>query len=468
MSRRDGIVCWGVLAAVVGAMAACQKYSAKPLTEEAIEQRLAMPTTEELRKEVAGVQNPLMPKVEVDLEAGVTPESAGAIAVAHNPTVQAQRDALLGAEAALLQARILPNPQVTGSADVPFGPKSGGEVVAYGVGLDWEWTSLITRDARVESAKAGEEEVRLDIVWKQWQAAEGAKTAVYDVVALREQLKLTEALAKREAGVAEQARRALALHDMTGPEASAAASAAEDAAVTVATTKRDLEDAELGLNQALGFPPEARVAIDESVGLPREIMPPAEKALLGRMEKRRIDLVSLQRGYESQEEAVRGAILGQFPKISLGISNTRDYGDFLTLGPALTIDLPIFDRNQGNIASTRATREQLYDEYVARVFEGRSAVVRAVRLIRALNEVVEKTEAEVETLRKLVDVEEEALKNGNLDAATYFAAAVNLSQKQVDLIKLRQDLVHAEISLEIAAGTVLPIVPGPTTGEGGE
>ena len=221
-------------------------------------------------------------------------------------------------------------------------------------------------------------------------------------------------------------------------------------------------------NQALGFPPDAVVKIDADFRLPTQIVPPADATVLANPDKRRIDLVSLRRGYESQEETVRAAILAQFPKISLGITNTRDYGDFLTLGPALTIDVPIFDRNQGVIAAARATRQQLFDEYIARVFEARSSIVRATTLIRSLNEVIKAEDTEVQMLRTFVEEDEKALKMGNLDTATYYTAAVNLSQKQLDLVKLRGDLLHAHVSLEIAAGSVLPIEQGPATREGNE
>ena len=40
----------------------------------------------------------------------------------------------------------------------------------------------------------------------------------------------------------------------------------------------------------------------------------------------------------------------------------------------MTLDLPIFDRNQGQIAIGETTRQQLFDEYIARVAEARSQV----------------------------------------------------------------------------------------------
>ena len=45
-----------------------------------------------------------------------------------------------------------------------------------------------------------------------------------------------------------------------------------------------------------------------------------------------------------------------------------------TQGYEVTVDIPVFDRNQGQIAIAKATRQQLFDEYAARVAEARSQV----------------------------------------------------------------------------------------------
>ena len=41
----------------------------------------------------------------------------------------------------------------------------------------------------------------------------------------------------------------------------------------------------------------------------------------------------------------------------IGATGGRDTSDVRTLGPQITFDLPIFDRNQGNIVVEEATRQ---------------------------------------------------------------------------------------------------------------
>ncbi len=433
----------------------CTTYSPLPLNDDVVDRALSLPSSAELKSRIAAMNNPLIHADHFDLDDGLTPEEAAVFAVAVNPALRVERDRPLLAEARLLQAGILPNPTLNYSLDVPIGSRTSGEVSGYGLGVDWEITSLITRDAKVKAATAARGQVRLDLSWKEWQVAQAARQAAYDVIALREQKRNATRLSTQLDRIAERAAHSLKKHDITATDASAAQAAADDSRVTLSGTERDLRDAELALNLAIGVPHDATIKLADQISLPTLAPTIEANRLLTGFENRRFDLVALRRGYASQEEGVRAAVLGQFPKITLGISNTRDFGNFLTLGPSLAVDLPFFDRNQGNIAIERATRQQLLDEYISRVFEARSDIARAVALLHSLDDVISAQEQQVRSLQSLVTSDERALQSGNIDAATFYAAAVSLSQKQVDLTKLKLDLIHAQINLELAAGVSL-------------
>ena len=53
----------------------------------------------------------------------------------------------------LLQAGILPNPQVNFGGNYPCGGAIAGAVTASQVGLSWDVTELISRDARVRAGQ---------------------------------------------------------------------------------------------------------------------------------------------------------------------------------------------------------------------------------------------------------------------------------------------------------------------------
>jgi cobalt-zinc-cadmium efflux system outer membrane protein len=434
-----------------------------PLTADAVNAALQPPDREGLRQRAAALRNPLIRAAGFDSDAPLTPGSAAVLAVLANPTLRIERNRTTLADAQLLQASVLPNPTVGFNLDVPVGANTGGEVTGYGLTLEFEITALIARGAKIEAARAAGDHVRLDLAWKEWQVAQAARQAVYDVIALRLKEADAESLLNHLNRIASQADVALRQHDLKINDAAAVQAAAGEARVALAAIRRDRADAELSLRQAAGLPPDAALSLRPDVALPNALPVINGDGLSSNLDNRRIDLVALRRGYDSQESSLRAAVLNQFPRISLGLAHGRDTGDFFTLGPSISMDLPFFDRNQANIAIERATRQQLFDEYVARLFEARADVARSVTMIRSLNEVIEAQRAQVVSLSDLVAANEKALSQGNLDIATFYTAAVNLSQKQADLTTLRQDLVHAWISLELAAGARIDGLDGPST-----
>lgn len=445
----------GVALLISATLVGCARYEPLPLTSESVERALALPTRGELQTRIASLNNPLVRAADFDPDGAMTPGGAAVLAVLNNPSVRAQHARVNVAEAHLLQASILPNPSLSFGLDAPIGRRSGGEVPGYGLGIAWEFTALIARGAKVKAATEAAQQVRLDVAWNEWRVAQAARLAAFTVVALREQRSDTERLHGQLQRIADQMDHALAQHDVTAANAAAARAAEQDARVSLAGIDRDVRDAELALNRAMGVPPSTPIRLADDVALPAARSVPDVDVFIKNLENRRIDLVALRRGYDSQESTVRAAILGQFPRIALGITNTRDFGNFLTLGPTVTADLPFFDRNQGNIAIESATRQQLYDEYITRVFEARSDVARAVQLIRSLNEVISVQSGQVQSLRNLLSSYEAALSAGNLDVGTFCTAAVSLAQKQSDLTTLKKDLTSAWINLELASGASL-------------
>ena len=111
----------------------------------------------------------------------------------------------------------------------------------------------------------------------------------------------------------------------------------------------------------------------------------AARELTAALEHRRLDLLGLRVGYESQDEKLHAAVLAQLPRIGLGFSKASDTTNVHTTGGVISIDLPIFDRNQGNTATEKATRQSLYDEYMNRLFQARVDVAQATADLRSLN-----------------------------------------------------------------------------------
>ncbi len=154
---------------------------------------------------------------------------------------------------------------------------------------------------------------------------------------------------------------------------------------------------------------------------------------------------------------MRAAVLAQFPKMSAAFVETSDTSNIHTTGFNVTVDVPIFDRNQGAIATERATRQRLLDEYHQRVFEGRSDIASAMADIRSLDRQIAAAEEAVAVLEKVVTSAQTAVEQRSADVLSYYTARSNLLQKRIQLIKLQQQLLEAHTALEIASGQYLPI-----------
>jgi outer membrane protein TolC len=199
-----------------------------------------------------------------------------------------------------------------------------------------------------------------------------------------------------------------------------------------------------------------KIALRAGLSLPTRLAPPEQHELADDLRARRLDLLGLQQGLESQDATLRAAILAQFPKMSAGFVKASDTTNVHTTGFIVAVDVPIFDRNQGVIATERATRQRLRDEYTQRAFEARSDIAVALADIRSLDRQIAAAQEALPLLEKLVDSAQTAVEQRNADVLSYYTARSNLLQKRIQLIKLQEQLLEAHTALEIASGRYLP------------
>jgi len=395
--------------------------------------------------------------VVVNARVGVGPDEAAAIALYSNPALRAIRDRRGLAAAQLIQAGILPNPLVSYTRDFVTGGNTLGTVTAYNFAAAWEFTALIPFLPKKTAARKNLRSVDLDVAWQEWEIAVNARTAVYRVLGLDAQVararEATEGLQQSTDAV----RKAAEAHEKTVLDLAAVESASQDSRATMLALEQELEKQHLGLNKILGVEPETKVALRKGLSLPTRLAAPDERDLLDGVESRRLDLLGLRQGYESQDATVRAAILAQFPKMSVGFSKASDTTNVHTTGFTVAVDVPFFDRNQGVIATERATRQRLLDEYNQRVFEARSDIATAIADIRSLGRQIAAAEEALPLLEKLVTTAQTAIEQRNADVLSYYTARSNLLQKRIQLIKLQEQLLEAHTALEIASGRYLPM-----------
>ena len=432
------------------ALAGCAHYQPQPLDAKRIEAALAAPSFHALRIAVTNLHHPYLPPVKLDLRDGITPEVAAVIAVIANPQLRAARDERGIAAAQLLQAGILPNPSLDASLDLPSGSKAPDNFTAKTIGLSWEITALISRQAQMDSARAHEKSVALDIAWQEWQVAQAARLHVLRIASLQESVAMAADQKKLLAESVALVRGAVERHDKTDTDLAAA----EDALQTARAGQLDLEHELAGergeLNATIGLPPGTELKI----AMARPEFPRVGKtaAQLFQSLENRLDLLALKMGYESSEAGLRAEIRRQFPKIGIGIHRANDTANIRTTGFGVTLDLPVFDRNQGQIALAKAERQQLYDDYIARVAEARADIARLLTDLDFARRQLGAAEEALPTASRLAASAGTALERGDVDVISFYDAGKTLAERRMAVAKWRRELSDLSVALETAAG----------------
>ena len=428
---------------------ACTGYHALPLSPEAAGET---PNMTRIRIAAQEIHHPILKPLDFDDRNGLSPDEAAVLAVLANPGLRAVRDQRAIAAGQVLQAGILPNPRLTYFLSIPTGPVPVGTVTEFGGTVLWDIQTLINRGARVDAAEARAEAVDLDVAWQEWQVAQAAKLAAYRLLTLRYQAQLATELSDFLTDNVTQMRQALQRGILTGLELSAAESAQNNARTNMLELEKQVRQQQVAFNRLLGLPPDSAIPLERSIELPARLVPPTLEWFLDGLEDRRLDLVALRQGYASQEATVRAAILSQFSNIMIGFYDVRDLGNFYRPGPQISADLPIFNRNQGNIAIERATRQKLLDEYTNRVFQTRNDIARLLVTITWLNDQVATAQAGKPILQKLVVTLREALRQGQATVVLYYSALINLTAKQIQILTYQQQLIDTLITLELETG----------------
>ncbi len=436
-------------------LSGCVNYHEMPLESRLAAEMLKPPSMEALRIQAKEIKHPILKPLDIDLQNGLSADEAAVIAVLANPKLRAVRDQKGVAAAQLLQAGILPNPQFSYSLDVPTGGATQGTFNAYGLGLNWDVRSLILRGANVDAARSHAISVDLGVAWQEWQVAQAAKLHAYRLFFLRKELAVAK---EQEKGLQENVktvRQAVDHGYMTIVDLTAAEAALQRAHASVLALEQQKEQERLALNQTLGFSPEYSVPLQQDLEPPSFKTTPSFAKITEGIEERRLDLLALKKGYQSEEARLRAAVLAQFPRITIGLSHARDVSNVVTTGFGIAIDLPFFDRNQGRIAIEEASRKQLFDEYISRLFDARAEVARILTDSEALKRQLQATEESLPVLKNLVQTYYQALLEGNADILSYYNARERLLAGNLGLFQLRRNLADLFIALEIAAGEYL-------------
>jgi len=122
----------------------------------------------------------------------------------------------------------------------------------------------------------------------------------------------------------------------------------------------------------------------------------------------------------------------------------------------VSLSLPIFNANRGNIAIEKATRKKLFDEYQDRLNSAYSEIDIALANLSLLQDQLQRTQLGVAEFSIVARNAEAAYRAGNLAATDYVRLKTALLDKQTESLNLQEALMEQQIALETLLGPDLP------------
>jgi cobalt-zinc-cadmium efflux system outer membrane protein len=373
-----------------------------------------------------------------------------ALAVSNDPALKAARlQAGVGA-AQMYAAGLLPDPVLNASV------AASSVTTGYALAAAEPLQALVLRGAAQAQAAASAHQINLNILWQEFQVAEQARALFIEA---RSDRALIANQQRQDAVLSAWLRRDQAA--MVRGDAVLSTVAADLAALTAgqaALAQRQLDRnlARRQLKALLGLAPAATLKLAGGTALP-PLSPARLRQAVAALPHRRADLLALQAGYASQEQALRQAILAQFPGLTASIHQGRDVEGLSSAGVGVSLTLPLFNRNRGAIAVQRATRAMLRETYQSSLDEATGDAEQAWRAAAIQRRATVGLEARVPALRAAAVQAAAGRRQGVVSADQVAAMQIEWRNAQAMAIEAQATLATDEAAVRTLLG--LPFQP---------
>ena len=426
----------GIVAGCAALLCGCASYHSKPLPTRADLARAPALTVPVRNFGVPGLEpEPLDPTK------GLTETNVITLAVLDDPRLKAARLQAGIARAQLLQAGLLPDPQLSGGlSKSPF-------FTGYDALLAEDIRALITRGAAEGAARAHLKEVNLEILWQEWQVAERARELFIETRALAQLRGVLNRQRRLLGKVYRQDEASLKHRYVTVGEVTADFIAWNSADAQWRLVQLRENHVIHALDELLGLAPGARIRLR---GAPSgQLVTPAQYySALAALPHRRPDLLALRAGYHSEEEQLREAILAQFPLIDAGVTKARSAEEGIqSIGFNVTLTLPLFNRNRGPIAVGRASRAYLHQAYQASLDETTNQADEVWKSVAIMQCQLQMLDRRLSGFERAAAAAKESLGRGTSTITDYARVDSNALAARAEEIQLRSSLAQAQAVL---------------------
>jgi outer membrane protein, heavy metal efflux system len=400
----------------------------------------------------------------------VTLDALVSEALENNPELNFYRAEIIAAKAGRKTAGLLPNPELSGSVGHKTARDRSSSLSAEGVAWSasvmqpFEWPGRIglrkaiaNRD--IELAELGYERFKIALAARMRVLAYGLFAAQEKAAAAREVAERFKAL--REVLVQREPAGLTPLLETRVIEA------------TELTMQRKASEAELftqaallELNQLRGVAPGAHL----SVGATHLVFRPTEPLETLTALARTNNFELRVRAVELAQQGFRVALAKneRFPSISIGPTVTEEnaFERERTIGVGISLPLPLWNRNGGNIEAAKARQMQAETSFTVTQREAERKVIEAALTYETkLREIAKWRTDAVQHFREAAEVADRHYRLGAVQVSTYVELQKQYLEAVEGLLDTKKEALEAAQNLELLTGLTPPLTSTATKEE---
>lgn len=313
-----------------------------------------------------------------------------------NPDLETARVQAAVAQAAIVTAKMRPNPTLSVSPGIP-------SPYLFDLGFAIPVVTAGKRQYQIETAKSLSEAARLNLAQVAWTVRSGVRAALLNVLVAERSEKLWQTEERLQAERAARLAKRLEVGEIARP--------------AVDSARIDLLNSQLAARAAEGRAAQTRVALAAAIGIPVtglrdarfawpgfDQLPPVHSPSAQQIQRdavlNRLDVRQALAQYSAAETALQFQIARQHPNFQIGPGYQFEEGHSFFM-PTLSVTLPLFNRNQGPIAEAEARRKQAADNLLATQARVIAESERALAQYQAAYSQLQDAQQALENLRQV-------------------------------------------------------------------
>ena len=361
-------------------------------------------------------------------------ETLSWVAFYYNPNLEVARAQWEIARAGIKTAASRPNPTLSIAPGYDTSATGGLSPWFPAINLDFLFESTRKRDLRQEIARFSAESARLAVLTVAWQVRSDLRQALLDHLLAGQRVASLQAEVDAEQHVLTLLQQRLEAGAISASEVSNARLALVRAEAAAAEAQHLEPLARQHVAEVLGVPGAALTGLQLLAPPPVEPLSPGQLAAARRQSlQTRADVLGALTRYEASQAELALEVAKQNPDLHLGPGYQWDQGDN-KWSLALSLELPIFNRNEGPVAEAEARRREAAAQFIALqaralaeidgAAAAQSAAQSQVASKRQLQDEMERQQVRLEARLKAGGADQLEIQNARLEvAATALALA---------------------------------------------